>query len=353
MKKINKKKLITIAACAVLAVPIAVIPLSTVAVYETIFSSRFETQSGLELSVGDFDILQVENITFESNVTLAGYKYSKNIESPLGVVIISHGLGGGGHNKFLPYIDALTSCGYLVFSYDAQGNDNSEGKDTGGFPQGIIDLDNAINYVQSVTEYKNLPIMLFGHSWGAYSVGSVLNMHPEVSAAVMVSGFDESEELLSHYPRKAVGPATDLLLPYVTLYEKLKFGSEYTDITVTSGIKSTQANVLIAHSKDDKTVPYECGYEKYYREFAESERVSFISYEDRGHSDLLYSKEAVAYQKKIKTEYECYLKSTGEKATNENEAAFLQANCDPVQYYEPNPELLSEILKLFNSSILK
>ncbi len=351
MKKINKKKLIAIVACAVLAVPIVVIPLSTVVVYETIFSSRFETQSGLEMSVSDFSGLQVENVTFESSVTLAGYKYSKNIDNPKGVVIISHGLGGGGHNKFMPYIDAFTSCGYLVFSYDAQGNDNSEGKDTGGFPQGIIDLDNAISYVQGVEEYKELPIMLLGYSWGAYSVGSVLNIHPEVSAAVMVAGFDESEELLSYYPRKAVGSATDLLLPYVTLYEKLKFSSEYTDITVTNGIKSSQARVLIAHSKDDKTVPYECGYEKYYREFGQSERVSFISYEDMGHSDLLYSREAVAYQKQITEKYEIYLEANGEKATDENESLFLQANCDPVQYYEPNPDLLNEIFKLFDSSI--
>lgn len=353
MKKINKKKVIAIAACAVLAIPIAVIPLSTVAVYETIFSSRFETQGGLELSANDFDGLQVENVTFESSVTLAGYKYSKNTQNPLGVVIISHGLGGGGHNKFLPYIDALTSSGYLVFSYDAQGNDNSQGDDTGGFPQGIIDLDNAINYVEASAEYKGLPIMLFGHSWGAYSVGSVLNLHPEVSAAVMVSGFDESEELLSHYPRKAVGSATDLLLPYVTLYEKLKFGSEYTDITVTNGIKNSDARVLIAHSKDDQTVPYECGYEKYYRELGQSERVSFISYDDRGHSGLLYSENAVSYQRQIKSEYEAYLKSTNQRATDENEEEFLLSSCDPVKYYEPNPQLLECILELFGSSISK
>jgi len=351
MKRINKKKLIAIVACAAFAVPIAVIPLSTVVVYETIFSSRFETQGGLELSVNDFNGLTVENVTFESSVNLAGYKYSKNIEDPKGVVIISHGLGGGGHNKFMPYIDALTSQGYLVFSYDAQGNDKSEGDDTGGFPQGIIDLDNAIKYVQRAEEYKNLPIMLFGHSWGAYSVGSVLNLHPEVSAAVMVAGFDESEELLSYYPKKVIGSATDLLLPYVTLYEKLKFGSDYTDITVTNGIISTKANVLIAHSKDDNTVPYECGYEKYYKEFSNEQRVSFVSYEQRGHSDLLYSNEAVEYQNQIKENYEIYLKSKGEKATDENKKVFLQANCDPVRYYEPSPELLNEILKLFNSSI--
>ena len=351
MKKINKKKLLTIAACATLAVPVTVIPLSTVAVYETIFSSRFETQDGLALSVNDFEGLQVENVTFESSVTLAGYKYSKNIDSPRGVVIISHGLGGGGHNNFLPYIDRLTSYGYLVFSYDAQGNDNSQGKDTGGFPQGIIDLDNAIKYVQNTKEYKGLPIMLFGHSWGAYSVGGVLNMHPQVSAAVMVSGFDESEELLAHYPRKSVGPATDLLLPYVTFYDKLKFGSEYTDITVTNGIKNTNARVLVVHSKDDPTVPYECGYEKYYREFSQSDRVSFISYEDQGHSNLLYSAKAVSYQKQIKEEYQAYLKSTGKKDTSQTEEEFLKSSCDPVRYYEPNPELLNSILELFDSSI--
>ena len=162
MVKTRKKiiKIVSIViACFLLSIPTVILPLSTVIVYEGIFSMRFETKDYMKMEASDFEGLICEESNFESDVTLAGYKYSREGEKN-GVVIIAHGYGDGGHNKFLPYISELTKNGLYVFSYDAQGHDESNGRAVTGFPQGIIDLDNAISYVQSVEEYKNLPIML-------------------------------------------------------------------------------------------------------------------------------------------------------------------------------------------------
>ena len=234
-KKFNKKLLIKISilvVCLILSVPLVILPASTVIVYEMIFSMRFETQPYQMQEVSDYEGLTVERSDFKSDVTIAGYKYSKPNQEAKGLVIISHGLGDGGHNKFMGYIDEFTSNGYYVFTYDAQGTDNSGGSSSSGFPQGIIDLDNAIDHAKEIEEYKGLPIMLFGHSWGAYSVGNVLNHHPEVSAAVMVAGFNESEEMMGYYPRKVLGGFVDVvLLPYVSFYERVKFGKDYASIT--------------------------------------------------------------------------------------------------------------------------
>ena len=70
----------------------------------------------------------------------------------------------------MPVINRLASGGYYVFAYDAHGNDNSGGNSVRGLPQGIADLALAIEHVSCIEEYKGLPVMLFGHSWGAYSV---------------------------------------------------------------------------------------------------------------------------------------------------------------------------------------
>ena len=50
--------------------------------------------------------------------------------------------------------DYLSSNGYLVFAYDATGNDESEGDAVNGLPQGIIDLDYAIRFIKESNEFN-------------------------------------------------------------------------------------------------------------------------------------------------------------------------------------------------------
>ena len=42
-------------------------------------------------------------------------------QPPKGVVVIAHGLGGGGQNTYMDLADYFTSNGYLVFAYDVTG----------------------------------------------------------------------------------------------------------------------------------------------------------------------------------------------------------------------------------------
>ena len=343
------KKFIKVVAISLLAFLFVVHPVSTVIVYESIFSGRHETEEWRKMDAGDFEGLQVERADFDSSERLAGYKYSKNTENPRGVVVIAHGMGGGGHNKFLPYIDAFTDWGYYVFAYDAQGCDNSEGGGVGGFPQGVIDLDNALNQVKRQKEYAGLSIMLFGHSWGAYSIGCVLNIHKDIKAAVMVAGFNDTESLLGAHAEKYVGFFADVLMPTATAYEWIKYGSNYSGATVIDGIESSETSVLIVQSRDDKTVICGGGYDLYYESFNDDKDVSFVLYDDRGHSGLLFSREAVEYQSKLLEEYESYIDKTGKDDCQEVKNEFMKGVADPKKYYEPNGELLEDVYSLFSS----
>ena len=345
-RKISTKKLVLIiVACVIISIPTIILPVSTVVVYESIFSMRFHTEEYLLFSPSEFDGLVAEKSEFESNITLTGYKYSKENTTPRGVIVIAHGLGDGGHNKYMPYIDKFTDSGYYVFGYDGQGTDESDKKAPEGFPQAIKDLDSAIDHVQEIEEYKDLPIMLFGHSFGAYSVGNVLNHHPEVACAVMVAGFNESESMLGQYPRKVLGFLVDgVLLPYVSLYERIKFGKEYANITAVDGMKSTDAEILIVHSKDDKRVPIEYGYDIYYNEFKDNERFDFIVYDDKGHSNMLYSENAISYRGQLEENYQAYLKENSKKDKDKVREEYMAKSIDKKLYYEPNEELFKRIL---------
>ena len=190
--------------------------------------------------------------------------------------------------------------------------------------------------------------MLIGHSWGGYSVGNVLNLHPDIRAAVIISGFNESEDMLKYQGEKYAKDKWGILLPYLKLYERLKFSKEFADISAIDGMQMTDAGIMIVHSKDDATVPTRFGYDKFYNEFCDNERFNFVLYEDKGHKDLLYSDDAIAYNKALNEAYESYLIQSGKIDSEEVKANFMSENLDKIRAFEPNYILLQEILVMFD-----
>ena len=344
------KPIIISVICVILSVPLIILPATTVIVYESIFGERYETASWLEFSVEDYEGLQMERSDFQSeDVTLAGYKYSKANQEIKGVVIIAHGLGGGGHNTYMPFIDYFASNGYYVFAYDARGNDNSGGDAVDGLPQGIICLDNALHHVVAIEEYQDLPVTLFGHSWGGYSVGNVLNMHPDIKAAVIIAGFNESEDLLEYQGQQMAGTGVHILMPYLKLYERIKFGKEFTAVSAIQGLEKTNAGIMVVHSKDDATVPTKYGYDKFYEAFGNSDRFEFVLYEDKGHDYLFYSEAAWAYREQLNADYKSYVEDNGREYSAETKEEFMNGYLDNKQCFEPDPILMKQILNMFDT----
>ena len=346
------KKILIIASAAILANALILMPIATVVIYESVFGSRFETEEWLRYSASDFEGLLCERSDFysEDGTRLAGYKYSKDGQEIKGVVVVAHGLGGGGHNFYMPLIDALTSNGYKAFAYDAHGNDESDGESVEGLPQGIIDLNCAIEHARSLEEYAGLPIVLLGHSWGAYSAASVLEMQPSVKAAVIISGFNESEDLLLYESRKYAWIFADISLPYLSLYERLKFGSEYADASALSGIENSDAQVLVIHSEDDVDVPIKYGYGKLYEELGESKRVEFIKYEDRGHSYIFCSEDSRASRDALNEQYSYYVSAADGEYSAEIKQEFMSKYLDKSLCFELDGELVERIIALYDES---
>lgn len=112
-------------------------------------------------------------------------------------------------------------------------------------------------------KFPSLPIVLFGHSWGGYSVCSVLTYHPEVKAVIACSGFNASPDLFEAEGKKQVGNGIYLMLPFVKLHERIQYGG-YASNTALDGFSKSNAAVMIVHSFDDEVVPAEYGYEIYY-----------------------------------------------------------------------------------------
>ena len=324
----------------------------SIIIYNAIFNHRYESATYLMSNMDDFENLERTRFEFntKNDKKLVGYLYSTKDVEEKGLVVFAHGLGGGGQIGYLEIFNYLTQNGYYVFAYDATANDESEGKVVGGLPQGIIDLDYAINFTKTIPQTKDLPLMLMGFSWGAYSVSNVLNYQENVKGVVAISGWNESLDLVGHYSNEYAGQVSKMSLPFVRIYETIKYG-KYASSNAMDAFEKTEAKIMIVHSEDDKTVPIEYGYNKYYEQYKNDDRFIFKHYENRGHGNVFYSKEGAKYYNSLKDHIEQYIDSKN-NVTQEEIVNFANQIIDRNKLSNLlDYELFDEIIEFYNSCL--
>ena len=351
-----RKKILIVLAC-VLVLLIAGVWILTEVECNLFFGRRYETDKLTRQRVEFYDGLERTQYIFPSDKgqKLTGYLYSSGTDQK-GIIIFAHGYGGG-QSYYMNCADYFAKHGYYVFAFDATGSEESEGESTRGLPQGMIDLSYAISFVEESGNFPQLPIALFGHSWGGYCVSAVLTLHPEVEAVVACSGYNDSLGIFISEGKAIAGPAVYLTLPFLRLHDYIKFG-KYSTITAEDGFNNTDARIMIVHSTDDKVVPAEIGYNIYYRNHKDDPRFSFICYEDKGHRYFHevtpYVKETdEAYQQWLETlDYDYNDKANAERLEKDREK-YYQVNVDVKKYWENrlNRELMDKLLEFYDSSL--
>ncbi len=231
-----------------------------------------------------------EHVTFPAidGKALAGYYYLPAGVVPKGLIVFAHGYGNGGHRLYLDLIDAFVARGYAVFAYDITGTDASEGIGVQGLPRGVADLDAALTYVRADERTRSLPLFLMGHSWGGYSVGAVLNLRQDVDAVVSFAGFDRPSGAVAAWGNRFFGPAAHLLVPYMTLIDRIRFG-KLAELSALSGYQKATCPAMILHGAQDTTVPAEDGYLIFEQELRKDPRFTFKYMENRDHYNLWYA----------------------------------------------------------------
>lgn len=301
--------------------------------YTVFIHTRMETPDNLQPDMAWYPELAVENffVTSAQGNILAGYLYteSRNEDVPKGLVVLCHGLGVGGHITYIDVIDALVRNGYEVFAFDATGCDHSEGDGPLGFTQGIKDLDSVLTYVESRDELSDMPILLWGHSWGAWTVMAGAYYHPEVKGIAALSGYNKGmQPLLSN------GAEGRIFGGYVSLYNRMIAGKA-ADITAEDGLKATSAPVLIAHGAGDTYISEKIGYDPLYEEFGNDPRFTFILREGRKHLDIYCDDETAAYR------------DTFENGMSGTDLSDVEAD----RFYGADSEMMKEIVAFYDKCI--
>lgn len=335
-KKHNKKKILrnTIIGI-VLFLTVGMFALCAV-VYSVFINSRMQTPESMMPDMSDYSDLQCTNYTIplENGNEMAGYLYTKTDSADSagetkGLVVLSHGLGVGGYITYIDVVDVLASNGYEVLAYDAEGCDNSTGKGFGGFTEGVKDLDTVISFAEAQDEFKDMPVVLWGHSWGAWNVMTVAYYHPEVKGIAALSGYSDGMQ-----PMKSFGAIGAIGAGYVGIYNRMIAGSA-ADLTAIDGLHATEAPVFIAHGTKDLFISPEAGYYPLYNEFKDDSRFTFILRDDRMHLDIYSDDETSAYRETI------------EAAVRNSDTSGI----DKTQYYGADSEMMHQIIKFYDQCV--
>lgn len=285
-------------------------------------------------TMDDFPSLRREDYSVElyQNEFIRGFIYSDvSISSFKGFIILAHGLYRT-HTRYLPDIDLLCKAGYQVLAFDHYGCGLSDGKGIISLCQGMYTLDGVIKDVEYRNINHGLKISLYGHSWGAFSIGGALAYHPEIEKAICRSAPTNviAPTIRSIYLKNKA--LAIFFYPAIRIIYPILLGAR-NNIKSTFGLKKNKkTKTLFLHAKNDPMVEYSTSLSKYYLKHPQKNAFVYVS--EKGFHDSLIDEESTKEYRRLSKAYHEIEKLAGkEKALAEKEfiSSFDRADLMKVQ----------------------
>lgn len=313
MKKMKGFMQAGIVVVYILLVWTIVVPLiATYFLYRYLFGKRCDKTEGV-LTAADYPNLDCSAFTVKSGKEdLACFEYRDREKcTSEAVMLVCHGIGCS-HGNYLNRINYFAQKGYIVLGFDITGCGDSTGSGIKGLPQAHVDIDKVLTYIENSPEYGSLPLLVYGHSWSGFGVAAALNYGHKPAAVVSASGFNKERSIIRFQAVRMAGKIGVLSMPWFAVIERMIYGKS-SAYTAVSGINAYGGPVLVAHSKDDPTVPYDCSVAA--AEGITNPRVEKLIYEDRGHTlsrsveaENTIKKDIVGKPRRKVRKGECYFK---------------------------------------------
>ncbi len=321
--------IIVVAVVAVFALIFTLGP--AVLIYKTAFGHRQDKNPQFKYFAPEDFNLSVEHMHVRLyGVELAANLYTtKPVEDCGKVVIFQHGFGAGS-SSYMTEIAHFARRGFAVVAVDAYGCNNSAGKSVKGFYAGAEAVIAAYIGVNLDERLKNKPVVLVGHSWGAYSVLAAC-ASVKVDGVVALSGFNAPAKCLCDTV-KSMGGLGKLFAPlvygWIKLINFLRFGAKG-NTKAAKAVKKSGVKTLIIHGEKDGAV----GFKNSAANTVKGENVTTVLLPDKRHNPY----NTVAAEDKL-------AELTGtHKFESEEEAQEYFKNFDWAAVTEEDEEVMSKI----------
>ena len=277
--------------------------------------------------------------------TLRGHVYGADNDRAL--VIFRHGIFSQ-HRDYLPLITALVDKGWRVFAYDALGCGESDGDSALGMSQSPLDVEAAVDYARASGMAGDLPVALWGHSWGGFGVAAALGRGADVDACITMSGYETPMKVLDYSATSSFGPIGKLQWPFLWLNTYADFGDD-ANPSASEAIVASGVPTLVVHGSGDTTVPL-AGVSIYdalqaRRSDLPAGLVAFSLKDTEhrdGHNNYFYSPESQAYLDECAETLQDMLDDNGDDVTAPEVQEFL-ATVDLKAANTADPALIEEI----------
>ena len=273
-----------------------------------------------------------EEICFESQGhKLEGFIYNQNDSEKM--IIFSpgvHSLADDYISQLLYFVDE----GFSVFSYNYSGVGSSEGISR-GFPEGIYNLNDAINYIKSSDSLKNKELYLLGYSWGGYCSAHVLG-NENIKAAATIAGVNNNETSILALSEAYLGSLlVNTTQGYVKTYQRNHFG-ELSYKNAYEAINEADKPILVCQGLEDTIARIDVDAIYKYRDEITNDKVEYKTFDgpNSDHLNILYSDNANEYRKEINNELD--------KKNADEKREYVKA-VNHKLYSEPNEILLKSI----------
>lgn len=321
---------------------VAVSMIGSVVIFKVLYG-REELAGNFEIS---YDMLktdvQRQAVTFPSGENdLNGFLY--NSGGTEGVIIVAPGNldSCDGH---LAEAVFFAENGYAVLTYDGTGIKSSSGSERRGLQQAVLDLGAAIDYAEA--EFRDLPVILYGHSLGGYAAASVLS-EKKADAVISLSGFNSAVETMYSKAKEYIGVLADIEYPFLCLQNYFVFGDK-ANLTATAGINSTDTPVLICYGSNDEVINYDLSLYSHRDEITNPNAVYVsVTEEYRNNHSGMWLESASA---KYLTDEKNYYRSAASSMTDEENREFYNS-VDVGRATALDSDFMDMVLEFINNSV--
>lgn len=254
------------------------------------YTRQDDNGTAFYFSAEDFPGLRCEPYSFKAAAghTLQGYIYSYDNPIEKRLVVFDHGFGGG-HRSYMKEIEKLCAHGFTVFAYDHTGCMQSGGDTPNGMAQSLCDLNDCLTALKADDRFIGCGIAVMGHSWGGFSTMNICTLHPDITHAVVISGFISVQHLVGSY-------FSGLMKAYRKAIMRLERESNpiFVDYNGVVSLAGTKAKTLLIYSDNDKLCS-KTNYDILKRNLeGRKENVKLMLVNNKGHNPN-YTEDAVAY----------------------------------------------------------
>lgn len=180
-------------------------------------------------------------------------------DNPKAVVILISGIHGPSVTAFYGHAKMLSDHGYASILYDTRAHGESEGNRIGLGYEEWRDTKAVVDYIKSVDEYADVPIVVFGLSMGGAVAINSIGQISEIDGLISLSSYSSwpdvfCDNMAGMGAPKALAWAEK---PFVAGYVLAKYGVGARKITPIDQIANLgDRPALIIHSREDSQVPY-------------------------------------------------------------------------------------------------